>query len=140
MKKKAFKKNYGFLSEQRAEKYSIFLKKNLLNLKPKYYVITQCKKIITYDCVMYALCITTNIEFHNHEPIAECWINGSDIYLWRDRCWGIAVDKNNKEIAKTDSLHKSTGLIAVLTDAMTARTTPVNKTILIFQIGTDEVT
>jgi|GEM_PF-4656930 len=134
MKKKAFKKNYGFLSEQRAEKYSIFLKKNLLNLKPKYYVITQCKKIITYDCVMYALCITTNIEFHNHEPIAECWINGSDIYLWRDRCWGIAVDKNNKEIVV------KTPFSLLLANAITAQTTPINKTILIFPIGIDEVT
>ena len=138
MKKKAFKKNYGFLSEQRAEKYSIFLKKNLLNLKPKYYVITQCKKIITYDCVMYALCITTNIEFHNHEPIAECWINGSDIYLWRDRCWGIAVDKNNKEIVQIAKTAKTP--FSLLANAMTVQTTTINKTILIFPIGVDEVT
>lgn len=134
MKKKAFKKNYGFLSDQRAEKYSLFLKENLLKLKPKYYVVVSRKRILTPDGVMYVLCITTDIEFPNYEPIAECWINGSDIYLWRDRCWGIAVDEKGSEIKRYTN--KPGFNIASPTQAQTNLT---NKTIVVFPIGVDPV-
>ena len=126
--KKAFKKDYGFLSDRRAEKYSIFLKDNLFKLKPKYYAVVDRKRIITSNGVMYALCIKTDIESPEFEPIAECWINGSDIYLWRDRCWGIAVDAKGNEIKK-----------CINKPGLQVQTSLVNKTVLVFQIGIDQI-
>lgn len=134
-KKKAYKKSYGFLSTTRAEKYSLFLKENLLNLNPKYYVVVGQKRVNTPDGEMFALRITTDIEFPNFEPIAECWINGSDIYLWRDKCWGIAVDEEGKEIKKLERITK----LVVTGDLDTARQKPINKTVLLFPIGVDEI-
>lgn len=131
-KKKAYRKDYRFLSTTRAEKYSLFLKRNLLSLNPKYYVVVSRKQINTPDGVMYALRITGDVEFPDFEPIAECWINGSDIYLWRDRCWGIAVDEKGKEIKKLDE-------VPLGIDVKTVQTKPINKTVLLFPIGVDEV-
>jgi hypothetical protein len=118
--KKAYKKHYRFLSPTRSEKYSLFLKQKILELQPKFFVVVKQRTVNTPHGTMFALRITTDIECPNFEPIAECWINGSNIYLWRDRCWGIAVDKNNREIASTESI----------TD---------EKTILLYPIGVDKI-
>lgn len=132
-KKKAFKKNYGFLSEQRAEKYSLFLKENLLKLKPKYYVVVSRRQIVTSDGVMYVLRITTDIECP-FEPIVECWINGSDIYLWRDKCWGIAIDEKGEEIKKYIDLP-----VFNIQSTTRTQTNLINKIVIVFPIGVDEV-
>jgi len=140
-KKKAYRKTYRFLSKTRAEKYSLFLKKNLLDLDPKYYVVVNRKRVDTIDGVMYALRITTDIECPGFEPIAECWINGSHIYLWRDKCWGIAVDRNGKEIMRycdVDSSQIRQRLQAENSPEM-QRKLYYNKTILLFPIGVDKV-
>lgn len=134
-KKKAYRKTYRFLSSTRAEKYSLFLKRNLLDLNPKYYVVVSRKQVDTIDGVMYALRITTDLEFPDFEPIAECWINGSDIYLWRDKCWGIAVDEEGKEIKRLDRKV----MTPLVDDVSNARKNPINKTVLLFPIGVDEV-
>ena len=126
----AYQKSYGFLSGQRAEKYSLFLKKHLLSLNPKYYVVVGQKRIITSGGEMFALRISTAVESFGLEPIAECWINGSDIYLWQDKCWGIAVDKNGNEIKKMDKSWQN---------VKRSFSFPINKTVLLFPIGTDEV-
>jgi hypothetical protein len=130
--KKAYKKSYNFLSGQRAEQYSLFLKKNLLSLNPKYYVVVGQKRIITSDGEMFALRISTAVESYGLEPIAECWINGSDIYLWQDRCWGIAIDKDGNEI-------KNLQITGLETTIKALRLKPIDKTVLLFPIGTDKV-
>ncbi|MHA1290926.1 MAG: hypothetical protein ACTSPB_26375 [Candidatus Thorarchaeota archaeon] len=123
---KAYKKNYRFLSTQREAKYALFLKSRILQLNPKFYSVGGRKRILTPDGVMFVLHITKFIESPDLEPIAECWINGSYIYLWRDKCWGIAVNKNGEQIQEPRI-------------KMPDRNKLIEKTSIVFQIGTDDV-
>lgn len=126
----AYRKTYGFLSSDRAEKYSLFLKENIYKLKPKFYAIVGKKRITTKDGIMYALHITPDVECPDYDVIVECWINGSDIYLWRDKCWGIAVDAKGKEIKK--KMIKQNNIIDTL---QTSQTKAISKSVLLFLIG-----
>lgn len=140
--KKAYKKNYRFLSTTRAEKYSLFLKQKILELDPKFYVVTNRKRVITPDGEMFTLRITTDIECPDFEPIAECWINGSDIYLWRDRCWGIAVDETGKEVKRfsgTMTTEQMKLRLQAEGSPELQRKLYINKVVLLFPIGVDKV-
>ena len=127
---KAYKQKLWFLTDTRSEKYLIFLKKQILKLEPKFYAVVHSREITTPDGKMYALRITKDIEHPGFESIAEGWINNQFIYLWRNHCWGISVNKDDKQMIQYDD--RTTIPIEFRPDYL-------NKTILIFKIGLDEV-
>ena len=96
--KKAYRQQYSFASGSDAEKYEIFLKQHILKLNPNFYGVAAKKKIQTPDGPMFAVHLTTVIEDPNLETAAECWINNQTIFLWRDRCWTIAVGSSGKQL------------------------------------------
>lgn len=132
MVKKAYKQKFGFLTKARAKKYLLFLKQHILKLKPRFYAVIHCREIITSDGKMYALRITTDIEHPGFEPIAEAWINGQYIYLWKDHCWAVAVDEKEKQILQYDNRMLNPNDVSL-------RDKHLNKTILLFKIGMDRV-
>ena len=73
---------------------------------------------------MHALRIVQDIEIPKFEIIAECWINSTLIYLWRNYCWAVANDKNNIPLIKTEQKFIDINL-----------KTPKNKTIIIYKIN-----
>lgn len=98
MVKQAFKKQYIYSNPG---KYRLFLKKQFTRLEPRWYSITHHQEVLTIDGPMVAAKIIYNeIENPHLEIIAEVWINDEYIYLWRDHCWTIAVDKGNKPICE----------------------------------------
>ncbi len=98
MVKQAFKKRYVYSNP---EKYRLFLKKRFTQLEPRWYSIAYYQEVETSDGPMFAVKIVQGeIENPHLEPIAEVWINDEYVYLWRDHCWTIAVDKDNKPICK----------------------------------------
>ena len=103
MKVNAYRRMFDFLNVFNGEQYLLFLRKHLLDGNPNYYAIISKKKIDTSDGVMYALRIGLDITDPNFEPIAECWINGQLLYLWRNYCWTIAVDSKGELLAYDDS-------------------------------------
>lgn len=123
---KAYKAQLSF---GETDKYHVFLKQQILNLNPQYYVVSQKQKIITDDGIMYVLRIVKDVEIPNLELIAECLINTSLIYLWRDHCWTIAVDKYQRPIIKYDQDKTRKRL----------QHESCNKTIIIHRIGTSQV-
>ena len=125
----AFKPEIGFLGGE--EKYQLFLKKHMLDLEPKYYAVVHNRKIDTPSGVMIVLHITTDIEHPGFEPIAEGWINGRFIYLWREHCWGVAVTSSEKQIINYDD-HK-------LKFQSTHHDLHLSKTVLVFKIGSDKI-
>jgi hypothetical protein len=74
--------------------------------------------------LMFAEDCVDDIENPEYDTIAECTINGEQIYLWQDHCWGIAVDKNGKEILKRTMPITFNLKVAIETTSM-----------LLFQIG-----
>lgn len=128
-RKKAFKQRLGFLTASREEKYLLFLKQQILGLEPKFYVVVHKRRVLTPDGEMFVVRITTDIEHPGFEPVAEGWINGRFIYLWRDHCWSIAVDDNNKQIIRYDDP----------VNADDIHSSYCNKTLLLFKIGIDEI-
>lgn len=134
----AFKAKLSFAD---TDGYLIFLKRHLLELNPKYYVVSQRKKIKTSDGIMYALRITEDVEIPDLEPIAECWINSTFIYLWRNYCWTIAVDRRGQRIIKYDKLNDITssslfgGGLQSSKAPYGSRPEQRNKTIIIHKVG-----
>jgi len=124
---KAFKNDYSFINPN---KYRLFLKSNLLRLNPNYYSVTQAKSIQTTTGPMYAVRIVLEITNPDLEPIAECWINNEHIYLWRDQCWAIAVDKDKKLICIYDDM-----VIVAAAGPINVIPPPCNKTMVIHPIG-----
>ena len=122
----AFKAQLPFCED--TDRYYVFLKQQLLKSEPTLYVVSQRKRINTQDGIMYTLRIVQDIEIPDLEPIAECWINSVLIYLWRDHCWTIAVNRHGQPIIKNDK-----GPHALMIS------TPQNKTIIIHKIGTSQV-
>lgn len=133
--KKAFKKKFDYASP---EKYRLFLKKQLLNLAPRYYSVVSEHEIETTDGTMVAVRIVYDqIENPNYELIAEVWINDEYIYLWRDQCWTIAVDKDNQRICQMQST--STKMMHG-SSKFTVAPEPCHKTMVIHQIGHEPIT
>ena len=130
MTMKAYKQKFGFLTDIMSEKYLIFLKRQILKLEPKFYAVVHHREIITPDGKMYALYITKDIEHPRFESIAEGWINHQFIYFWRNHCWGIAVNRSDKQMIQYDNRQ---------TIPIEFRPDYLNKTILIFKIGIDEI-
>lgn len=98
MVKQAFKKKYLYSNQ---EKYRLFLKRKFTTLTPNWYSVSSYTEVLTVDGPMFAVEIIQNeIENPSYEPIAEVWINDEYVYLWREHCWTVAVDKNNKPICK----------------------------------------
>jgi hypothetical protein len=146
MVKQAYKKKYDFSN---SEKYRLFLKKHLTKLTPRYYSVASCRQIHTVDGPMYALRIVTGeIENHNLEVIAEAWINDEYIYLWRDHCWAIAVDKNSQRILREDRLFDEEfcgtaagfgGQVTGSAATINVAPSPCNKTMVIHKVGTESI-
>lgn len=133
MNKAAHRRKFDFLiCDDKAEKYLLFLKQQILNLKPQYYAVVHAVEVKTSDGPMFAVRITGDIEHPEFEPIAEAWINGQLIYLWRDHCWGIGVDDNGKQILMCDDR------MIDPTD-VEHRNKSLNKTMLLFRIGTEGI-
>ena len=124
----AHKTRYSFAdTPEKAERYRVFLKEHILELSPKYYGITDKQKVLTPDGVMYAVKLVPELDDPAYEIIAECWVNNVHIYLWRDRCWMAAVDKNKRLIV--DAKWSQAGTLFHLDEQ------PLSKTMIIFQIG-----
>lgn len=134
---KAYKQKFGFLTDSMSEKYLIFLKQQILKLEPKFYAVIHNREITTPDGKMHALHITTDIEHPGFESIAEGWINNQFIYLWRNHCWGIAVNKSDKQMIQYDN--RSINPITIKGFGLELRSSYLNKAILIFKIGIDEI-
>ncbi len=129
MIKQAYKKKYDYGN---SEKYRIFLKQNLLKLQPRYYSVSGCKRIDTTDGIMYAVSIIQDIENPALEPIIEAFINDEYIYLWRDHCWAIAVDKEGSRIVTQSDCDPDILNIAIPEKAY-------DKIMVIHRIGLDTV-
>jgi hypothetical protein len=124
--KTALKKRHDFALGD-PEKYMIFLKRHFTSTTPKFWsVIEQCQ-VLTRDGMMYALALSEDIENPNYDTIAECVINGDEIYLWNDRCWGVAEDEGRPLSSLT---------VAVPTHK---EMTHNRKTVLLYRIGTEPV-
>ncbi len=144
--KQAFKKKYDYASD---EKYRIFLKKKFTTLTPRYYSVVAAEEVDTCEGPMVAMKIVTDeIENPNYEPIAEVWINDEYVYLWREHCWTIAVNKNNERIYQMqdrwhDLMTKGRQVFSAQTiinpDKFTIAPSPCNKVILIHKIGHEPV-
>jgi len=141
--KKAYKPKFGYLNDNA---YLLFLKKLLLSATPIFLgVVAKCS-ISTPDGPMYLVHVVDNgIDDPSFEPIAQCIINQQYIYLWRNRCWGVAVDKYNRLAG--NKIYKSNG--TELTEPLLA---PFNYhfrgklnvgcwecTLILYEIGTHEV-
>ncbi len=139
-----YKRKYNFSNP---EKYQLFLKEHILKLAPRFYSVVNVKEIETVQGTMFAIKIIYNeIQNPKFEPIAEAIINSEYIYLWRDYCWAIAVDKNDKHILKEEVpliQHRSHmtnhGLQTVTTFGANHNINdpiaPCNKRMIIHQIG-----
>jgi hypothetical protein len=142
--KKAYKQQYSFAIGEDAEKYEIFLKQQILQLNPNFYGVANKKKVHTTDGLMFAVDLTTVIEDPTLESVAECWINNQLIYLWRDRCWTIAVGKDKKQLLYR--MHRRGIDAAMLARAAASsadwsinNTDWADKSLLIYPIGTDPI-
>lgn len=144
--KKAYRQQYSFASGSDAEKYEIFLKQQILRLKPNFYGVAHKKKIQTQDGPMFAVHLSTAIEDPNLETIAECWINNQIIFLWRDRCWAIAAGIDGKQLLHR--IVKKPITQEFLANAAAATNTDFDtinkikwqdKTVVLYPIGTDPI-
>lgn len=129
MVKKAFKKRYLYSNP---EKYRIFLKKVFTTQPPRWYSVAHHQEVETADGPMQAVKIVLGmIENPALEAIAEVWVNGEYVYLWREYCWTIAVDKNNAPICQSDWNDTS--------GEFTITPPPCHKTMLLHQVGSSTV-
>jgi hypothetical protein len=100
---KAYRKHFSFaLADQ--DKYLLFLKNHFQKTEPRFYSVVAKKQVQGMDCKVWMLTLDKDIENPNHEVIAECTINSEKIYLWRDHCWGIAVNKEGKPLYYAEQL------------------------------------
>lgn len=130
---KAFRKEFPY---QNPERYRLFLKSQFLSREPRYYSVAYYRLVQTPDGPMYAMKLTAGIENPDLEPIAECWINNEYVYLWRDHCWTVAVDKKNKRIMELEGLDVRGDSSLYDTSIIPA---PCNKTLVIHKVGTDTI-
>jgi len=136
---KAYKKSFDYLGEVENERYLAFLKRHFVQSEPNFYSVVSKTKVDTPDGVMYAVRINTELNDPNYEPIAECWINGYFFYLWRDLCWAIANDKNNKDIINFPNGKKFNPILKDNLNAINRLRQPCNKTLILHTIGKDPV-
>lgn len=123
----AYKTQYSFAdTPEKAERYRVFLKQHILELSPKYYGVTDVQRVLTPDGVMYAIRLVPELADPSYEIIAECWVNNVHIYLWRDTCWMIAVDKHRGLIVNS-KLSQHTESTTIEHDRI--------KTMIVFEVG-----
>lgn len=125
----AFRKRHDF-AQTNPERYLIFLKEHFTKTTPTFYSVSSKKKVDTKDGIMYAVDLVEDIENPSYDAIAKCIINGESVFLWNDHCWGVAVDKNGNEIARS---------IVELPGFNTQKKSRNKHTALLFQIGLDPV-
>lgn len=139
---KAYKKHFSFaLADQ--DKYLLFLKKYFKETEPCFYSVVAKKQVQGMDCKVWVLTLDDDIENPDHEVIAECVINNENIYLWRDCCWSIAVDKNGKSLYYTSPQHFTTSYLSPHITCIPSESSDLMRfdhcvgrhTIVIFQIG-----
>ena len=137
----AYKARYSFAdTPAKAEKYRAFLMEHILELSPKYYGVTDKVKVLTPEGVMYAVKLVKELDNPEYEIIAECWVNSVHIYLWRDKCWMQAVDKErrpivNSEWEETNLFNRSFGILGHTGVPLGNDETWVSKTMIIFSLG-----
>lgn len=148
MVKKIYRQTFNFINNTKAEKYLLFLKRQALELNPNFYAVTNNREVDTCDGKMYTLRITNDIESPEFETIAELFINNQHIYIWRDHCWGIAVNSNGNEIVlpcQSNLVYRPGGIILSKRHSGVTRSMsvnpgiPFNKTIIVFKIGVDKI-
>lgn len=95
----AHRKRYSFASSaQYIDKYRRFLSTHLMELKPVFYSVVSKREIDTTDgpmCVVKLVLDTADPQF---DVIAECFINGSHIYFWQNKCWELASSYTVEDI------------------------------------------
>jgi hypothetical protein len=144
MAKHVYKKTYGF---DNPEKYRVFLKRHLIKLSPRYYSVASWRRVETVDGPMYALKIIMDaVDNPNLEVIAEAWINDEYIYLWRDHCWAIAVDKDNRSVLKEEHTADEELCIAAFggqliggCGTVNVAPFPCNKIMVVHRIGNETI-
>jgi len=128
----AYKAKYSFAdTSEKAERYRDFLRQHILELSPKYYGVTDVQRVLTPDGVMYAIRLAPELADPSYEVIAECLINNVHIYLWRDACWMIAIDKRRNLIVKS----KLSQYVKNTDEPITKIEHDHVKTMIIFEIG-----
>lgn len=106
--KQAFKKDLPYANP---DKYRLFLKQKFTTLTPQFYGVVAVQRIETADGPMYAIKIDPDaISDPTKDSIAEVWINDEYVYLWRDHCWMVAVDKNNAPLSQRLTLNEFTAV------------------------------
>lgn len=90
------KHKYEFAEGDNAVKYELFLKEHLHSLDPVFLGIIEYVIINSYDGPMCQLTLTTTLDDPGFDVIAECFINGQYIYLWKDCVWTLGVDTQSK--------------------------------------------
>jgi hypothetical protein len=134
----AFRKCHDF-AQTNPERYLIFLKEHFTKTTPIFYSIVSKKKIDTLDGIMYAVELIEDIENPSYDAIAKCIINAESVFLWNDHCWGVAVDKAGKQIARK---HVAAGDITTTPRGFEFNTQKKSRNkhvFLLFQIGLDPV-
>jgi hypothetical protein len=119
--KKVFRRRFSFSND---EKYRIFLKQQIFNLNPQYYVVADSKPLDTTDGPMLCLKLSTDISNPDFPPIVEAKINNQLVYLLDNQCWTVAVNQHDS-LMILDEVNTSTGV--------------GHKIIIVHQIGQDLV-
>jgi len=137
----AYKKRFDFALGNH-DKYLLFLKKHFTETTPTFYIIIAKKRIKTTDGIMWMVSLAKDIENPEYDVIAECKINGENIYLWDNHCWGIALRKNG-DPARTPVIEpnqRETRLRNQFDKIYKInQRSMICKTLLLFRIGTQEV-
>ena len=82
--------------------YAAELKRNILLTQPVFYSVAATQKIETLDGHMVIMRLVADSSDPGLEPIAECYLNGQNLYFWRDYCWAVAV-VNESPVAVCDN-------------------------------------
>jgi hypothetical protein len=92
------KRQYNFTVNP--DKYQKFLADHLLELNPTFYGVKAKQSIDTIDGEMRIVHLIDETADPSIEVIAECFINGQNVYLWNDQCWLNAVTNNGDPIVR----------------------------------------
>lgn len=133
---RANRRMFDYLGLVSSPSYLRFLQKHLLDGSPNFYCVLSKKKVDTQDGTMYAVRLGLDINDPSYEPIAECWINGQLLYLWRDYCWAIAINDAGEALAYEVCDGKAA---TKLDDSLKYRTNRIEKMLILHHISNDKL-
>lgn len=131
---KAYKRKFDYLDKTQSKEYLSFLKRHFVGGNANFYSVAKQTKLNTPDGIMYALNLVTELNNPDLEPIAESWINGRILYLWRDQCWVIAKNKFGRDIMKL----RNSQFLSYANLDNPRLSSPRNKSLIVYSIGDHE--